>query len=564
MNNRSFRVFSCMCLLVLSHSGLAADVDRKYPISSRVVTTVERTIVMEPVPLNSPKISPTDLSKYKKYGYGRWHYGPGLPFEKRLDIMSSTYIGNSKPAAELLNFFSMSDQHIRDKESPAQAIYLASSGLIPMPSAYSGTMLYTTQIFDATIRTINSLNNKKPFDFGISLGDSCNATQFNELRWYIDVLDGKVIRPSSGAHDGENTIEYQKPFKAAGLNKKIHWYQVIGNHDHFWYGCLPPNRYIRNILVGKKILNLGNPFTNPLGADSRGFYMGAIDGSTRWGHIIGQGIVKDFSYHPKIHARDPDRRSLPRRKWIHEFFNTSSLPKGHGFKKSSIKTGFACYAFEPKSDIPIKIIVLDDTESDDAPNNPLSLGYGHGALSKKRYDWLVHELDEGQSKNKLMIIAAHIPIGVMPPNSLDGWSDFAFETKLINKLHTYPNLIMWIAGHRHKNAITEFKSPDASHPELGFWEVETASLLGFPQQFRTFRIVRNKDNTISIFTANVDVAVKKNSPAARSRFYCFGIQQIYNNPIYNPPTGAYNAELLKQLTPKMQAKIRHCGARIWK
>lgn len=556
---------SFVSLLIFSSSGLSSDVHREYPISSKVVTTLERTIVPEPVPSSSPKLFPYELSKYKHYGYGKWHYGPGLPFEKRLDIMSSTYTGDSAtPDTELLHFFTITDLHIRDKECPAQAIYLGSSGIIPLPGAYSGTMLYTTQIFDAIVRTINALHNKKPFDFGISLGDTCNATQYNELRWYLDVLDGKVIRPSSGAHAGEHTIDYQKPFKAAGLNKKIHWYQAIGNHDHFWFGSLPPNGYIRHALIGRKILNLGNPFTNPLGVNSRGFYMGAIDGSTPFGNIIGAGIVKDFTYHPKVPARDPNRRSLSRYEWIREFFKTSSHPKGHGFKKSNVKTGFACYAFEPKSDIPIKIIVLDDTESDDAFNNPLSLGYGHGALSKKRYDWLIRELDKGQSKNQLMIIAAHIPIGVASPNAIDGWSDFAFEMKLIDKLHTYPNLILWIAGHRHINAVTELPSPDPSHPELGFWEVETASLIGFPQQFRTFRIVRNSDNTISIFTANVDAAVKKGSLAATSRFYSMGIRQIYNDPIFYPPTGSYNAQLLKQLTPKMQAKIQHCGTPILK
>jgi len=63
-------------------------------------------------------------------------------------------------------------------------------------------MLYTTHVLDAAVQTINALHKKDPFDFGISLGDTCNSTQYNELRWYIDVLDGKVITPSSGAHLG--------------------------------------------------------------------------------------------------------------------------------------------------------------------------------------------------------------------------------------------------------------------------------------------------------------------------------------------------------------------------
>ena len=77
-------------------------------------------------------------------------------------------------------------------------------------------------------------------------------------------------------------------------------------------------------------------------------------------------------------------------------------------------------------------------------------------------------------------------------------------------LHAYPNLILWIAGHRHINTVTaqpynpaDFKD----HPERSFWEVETASLRDFPQQLRTFEIRRNADNTISILTTDVDPAV---------------------------------------------------------
>src|SRR4029077_10745128 len=91
----------------------------------------------------------------------------------------------------------------------------------------------------AAIQTMNALHAKTPFDFGISLGDACNSTQYNELRWYIDVIDGKVIHPSSGAHAGAATVDYQKPYRAAGLNPAIPWYQVLGNHDHFLIGSIP-------------------------------------------------------------------------------------------------------------------------------------------------------------------------------------------------------------------------------------------------------------------------------------------------------------------------------------
>ncbi len=54
------------------------------------------------------------------------------------------------------------------------------------------------------------------------------------------------------------------------------------------------------------------------------------------------------------------------------------------------KDEFACYHFYPRADVPIKVIVLDDTDK---------VGGGAaGALDDKRYNWLVQELDDGESR----------------------------------------------------------------------------------------------------------------------------------------------------------------------
>jgi metallophosphoesterase (TIGR03768 family) len=551
-----------MGMLIFSSLGCSKEVAPNkiqlegYPIASDVLTTLQRTVVPDSIPSGSQTVLPYEISKFTQNGYGNWSYGPGIDSAKRLDIMPTNYSGKSVNNTEkLLNFFAMTDIHITDKETPAQVIYYGYKGGVS--SAYSPVMLYTTHVLDAAVQTINALHKREPFDFGISLGDGINNVQHNELRWYIDVLDGKNITPDSGLKDdpipGPHN-DYQDEYRAAGLNETIKWYQTLGNHDHFWIGSNPVNDYLRPIYTGENILNLGDIFTDPLGVDSRGFYMGSIDGRTLYGDIIGVGPVKDFAVPPKVLAADPNRRPLSRNEWMGEFFNTSTSPKGHGFNQSNVKTGFACYTFEPKSNIPIKVIVLDDTQSENDPNIQ---GYGHGSLDSERYKWLVNELDKGQAEGKLMIIAAHIPIDVDKAGSFTGWwsNSYVSEENLTAKLHTYSNLLLWIAGHRHLNTVTALKSPDAAHPELGFWEVETSSLRDFPQQFRTFEIVRNSDNTVSIFATDVDPAVKDGSPAAISRSYAVASQQIFKNEIGLLPTGSYNAELVKQLTPEMQAKL---------
>ncbi len=566
MSRRTFIRSGLAGAVLVACSGFSPKLLHKLAAAPGYKSTIARTVIPVPVPATSPKLQPTEISKYAQYGYGLWQEGAGLGLQKRLDLMPASYTGlNVTKTARLLNFFTISDIHITDKESPTQAIYLGlKHGVF---SAYSGVMLYTPHVLDAAVQAINAVHKHNPIDFGLSLGDTCNNTQYNETRWYIDILDGKTITPSSGAHVGADTIDYQKPFKAAGLDKSIPWYQVLGNHDHFWMGTNPVSDYLKQAYVGEDILKMGDIFM-PGGINRRDYYMGVLDGRTPYGDVVGAGPV-DTTNPPKI-AADPARRSLSRKEWMQEFFTTSSQPAGHGFSQANVDNDFACYSFEPKPNIPVKVIMLDDTQKDEDPDLH---GYGHGTLDKERYEWLVKELDQGQAEGKLMIIAAHVPIGVEGPESLLGWFSNAYvsERQLIDKLQEYPNFILWLAGHRHYNTITPFASPAADRPELGFWQIETASLRDFPQQFRTIEIVCNSDSTISIFTVNGDTLAEPGSLAAKSRSCAIADQQLYTtgkdlsaNPGLKAllPSGSYNAELVMKLSPEMQAKLQKSGTLI--
>jgi metallophosphoesterase (TIGR03768 family) len=524
-----------------------------YPVSTPVRTTLDGTVIAVPLAPNAQKVLPNDVASYSKFGYGAWQMGQGLRYEKRLDLMPASYKGGSVgKTSSLLRFFSMSDIHITDAQSPAQAIYFGLQPAPGMQAAYSAVIPYTTHVLDAAVQTVNALNKKQAVDFGIFLGDAVNNGQNIELRWYIDVIDGRPINPNSNPKS-TSTVDYARPYQAAGLDKSIPWYQVLGNHDHFWSGMYPPNQRVKDTMVGEIVLDVGNVLTDPDLGD-RGFYTGVVDSSTAFQKVIFAGPEANFSTPPKI-AANPDRHWLGRNNWLASFFNTTSRPKGHGFPESSVKTGFACYTFEPKAGLPLRVIVLDDTEKDDGKFGKNGNG-ASGALDQDRYDWLVKELDRGQADGKLMIVAAHTPIGV--DKNLWDAASIPSENTLIDKLRTYSNLILWIAGHRHYNTVTPFPAKDpVNHPELGFWEVETASLRDFPQQFRLFDIVRNSDNTISIFTANVDPSVTPGTPAAQSRAYAVAADEIFAGgpPLPYLPSGAYNAELVKHLSPEMAAKI---------
>jgi metallophosphoesterase (TIGR03768 family) len=589
-----------------------------YPISTDVQTTLDRTVIAlgSPVVANPQAVPPTwasiypcQITLYTQNGYGEWVQdakgipaGPKVPY-CAIDMDSGLVTSPSVPdpsATTLLSFFTMSDVHICDKESPAAAIYcgyqypypaVTSSGSLVVPpnpllgakpagnsSCYSGIMLYTTHVLDAAIQTINALHKEAPFDFGIALGDAADNTQYNELRWYIDVIDGKPITPSSGAHKGAGKWSYQKPYQAAGLDKSLKWYQAIGNHDQFWKGSTFWTEHLRETVVGSSVLNTG-PVTTlppdfPTIMNGSGYLMGVVDGSTEYGDIKDVGPVTPGAPLPTV-AADPNRRALSISQWMRQFFNTTSKPVGHGFTQEMINgTALAaCYTFNPKADMPIKVIVLDDTDKMDCG--------AAGCLDEPRYNWLMDELESGQAADELMIICAHIPVWpygyqsplANPPSVIWNPKSYVTDYALVNTISSkYPNVVLWISGHVHRNAITP--QPDAGNPGsgLGFWEVETPSLRDFPQEFRRFEIVRNSDNeTISILVIDVDPAVNpaplrngSQSPAFISRSYSVAAQQIFGSPIQQAPStdpnsGVCNAQLviqLSQLTPGLQTKIR--------
>lgn len=658
--------FSASSLMAGCGSGNALQ---SYPIDARKVRkTTDQMLAFDlPKPTTALRsgtgLHPLELSQvqdYDQFGYGQYRLGRGLAVVPRYDLLANP---KNRPAAtkrkKLAHFFAMTDIHITDKEAPNQLIYIQQADSLrgaKMTSIYSPVISYTTQMLDAALQTVNAMHEQAPFDFGISLGDVCDSGRYNEVRWYIDVFDGQPIRPSSGAHLGEDTVDFQKPFQAVGLNKAIPWYQVLGNHDHFFIGSVPvdadPSLGLRESYVSDQVWAVGNvltpnasvvkpvalppvvydmpsslagtsptPLNDPISkVVGNTFYMGVVDGASPYGAIKYAGKKENFASPPKV-AADPHRRALLRSEWIAEFFNTTTLPKGHGFglvpealRRS--EDGFACYSFVPRADVPLKIIVLDNTQREDDGSHDI---HGHGFLDGARWKWLQDELEAGQANQQLMVIAAHIPIAVAASGSLMEWwnpknqamtlqndphavmDNAVTLPALIQKLHDTPNLLMWMAGHRHLNTVKALPAYDPGGqlvPEKSFWQVETSSLVHFPQQFRTFEIYLNSDDTVSIVAVNVDPEVAEGTPAAMSRKCAIAEHQILQTDLHGnapniaslklpattlqvdsmdptrpqdgstdpsieygavdgvPYCASYNAELFKQLTPAMAEVLK--------
>jgi hypothetical protein len=70
-------------------------------------------------------------------------------------------------------------------------------------------------------------------------------------------------------------------------------------------------------------------------------------------------------------------------------------------------------------------------------------------------------------------------------------------------LLSQPRVIAWVNGHTHRNQVIPHKRADGTG---GFWEINTASHIDFPQQARLIEVVDNGDDTMSIFTTIIDHA----------------------------------------------------------
>lgn len=493
--------------------------------------------------LNPPL--PNEIEKYEEKGYGLWKLEKSNGYEKRTDILPIG-VRDSTKSVTLTQFFTMSDIHIVDIQSTTQPLFFGEKPNPGMQSAYTGSMLYSTQILNAAVQTLNLINKKSKIDFGLMLGDAANNAQKNEVQMYIDVLTGKMVNPNSNPLKTYST-DYMQPFQAEGL--VIPWFQLLGNHDHFWEGSFANTDKVKRFAVSDTLmrLSLKNGSKQTEGEE---VYGGVIDPSTQYGKIVMSGISNGNDSNTHKITPNNDRKVLDATDFVNLF------PKGHGIKSDNTEDPLACYVVEPNSNIPIRIIVLDNTAPqettfiDPTPEKRIMTTAAMSFLSKEKLIWLEKQMEKAQTDNKLIIVATHIPLGIK-----EMWSSTS-EVKrdeFINTLLKYPNMSLLLAGHRHLNTVIPFES---SINENAFWQVETASLRDFPQQFKMIKINLNNNGTISILANSVDPIMEKDSMMEKARTYAIAASQIYPEPssivVPKEKSRVENVELFKKLSPKME------------
>ena len=412
--------------------------------------------------------------------------------------------------------------------------------------------------------------------FVITTGDLADNQQLNESRWFKTVLDGGTVDPFSGkpvtnqcgdqsadtiarinadvaARNYTGVADYddyrdapqdrfagfydpdeaaptagpysafprypglleaaQRPFQAAGLD--VPWYISRGNHDGLVQGNAPASEDLfRSIATGCLKVFPNSQFDPAAFEGKSADELFAAFGDPKF--------IQQLLAGGRTVAPDPDRRIISKVEY-------RSLV-GHGFSKTPRKEldasrgSASYYSFSPKKGF--RFISLDTVAEG---------GGQSGNIDDPQYKWLKSELGKAKKKHQVVVAFGHHTLGTMDNTRTDegaGKCEPADEPgcdrdprkstplhrglagkKSIKALFAAnPNVIAYVSGHTHANRVDFFKGSKGR----GFWQINTASHIDWPEQSRTIEVMDNRDGTLSLFGTLLDSAAPAAAPAPGS------------------------------------------------
>ena len=436
--------------------------------------------------------------------------------------------GWRRSARPLLVIAQLSDTHVMDHQSPGRAELLdrysdpdspirAAVGIV---GSYRAQELFTYQVAEVMIRAVRETRSAplsgSPIDLAVVTGDATDNCQRNELRAYIDLLDGGRVRPDSGdperyegvAGPGVEDERYWHPdgggpdlptsqygfprvpgvlaavrrsFPATGLG--LPWYAVHGNHDNMLQGTVPAAGWLGDFLVGPA------KFVSPPEDIDPAEVVGQF-------HAAEASALAELARGAQL-AVTPDlgRRPVSRAAHVREHFRTSGRPAGHGYTRRNADEGTAYYAFDHGI---VRCVVLDTVNHH---------GGWQGSLDAGQLGWLIAELRE--CADRPVLLFSHHALETMvndwrPP----GAGRRVLGAELREVLLAHPCVIGWVNGHTHVHAVQAIREDGAPG---GFWQITTASHIDWPQQARIVELLQT-DGGLAIGCTVIDSAAPPSTP----------------------------------------------------
>jgi len=420
----------------------------------------------------------------------------------------------------------LSDLHVCDAQSPTRPEFLDRWADPDSPirekvgtiGTYRPHSMLSPHVVEAMVQSLNVITHGPLsghlIDGAIITGDTTDNAQFNEVSWYLALLDGLAFRPDSGDYstyegviddgaehydlrywhphgtpkgqiDDDARAKYgfpivpnllhncRKGFKATGL--KFPWFAVHGNHDALLQGTVASEPHIAAEMIGNKRYT-GLP-TNVTLAEVLSSFQEV--GPASFPHSFDAPFTQVTA--------DIERRAVARGEFAAMHLASPGLPRGHGFTHENVVNKNMYYATHIGA---VKLIVIDSVNH---------FGGWQGSLDVEQFEWLEREVSDA---DRPIVLASHHPLSKMFNSYAPSGRRVCVE-EIQEMLLKYPRVIAWFAGHEHRHHI-KWIGPEEE--VRGFWQIETASHADWPQQSRTIEIVQDSIGDIYFGLSIVDHA----------------------------------------------------------